>query len=42
MLLNCGVKAVYYVEGYDDPLATAMVEESGVVFTKLDYSKRGC
>ncbi|SIN69892.1 deoxycytidylate deaminase [Halodesulfovibrio marinisediminis] len=41
MLLNCGIKAVYYVEGYNDELATEMVQEAGVPFIKLDHVIRG-
>ena len=41
MLLNCGIKAVYYVEGYDDPLAAEMVKEAGIPFTKIDHIIRG-
>lgn len=42
MLLNCGVTAVYYTEGYDDDLADGMVAESGVLFQKLEYTPKGC
>ena len=41
MLLNCGIKAVYYVEGYNDELAAGMVKEAGVPFIKIDHATRG-
>ncbi len=41
MLLNCGIKAVYYVEGYNDELAAGMVKEAGVPFIKIDHIVRG-
>lgn len=41
MLLNCGIKAVYYVEGYNDELAAGMVKEAGVPFIKIDHVTRG-
>lgn len=40
MLLNCGIKAVYYVEGYNDELAAGMVKEAGVPFIKIDHVAR--
>ncbi|MEW5773725.1 MAG: cytidine/deoxycytidylate deaminase family protein [Thermodesulfobacteriota bacterium] len=30
MLINCGVSAIYYAEGYPDELSDAMIAESGV------------
>lgn len=35
MLINAGIKEVYYRDGYDDPLALDMFDRAGVVLTKL-------
>lgn len=42
MLLNCGIKAVYFVEGYDDELAASMVAETGIPFERIDYTPKEC
>ncbi|MFV0421442.1 deoxycytidylate deaminase [Oleidesulfovibrio sp.] len=39
MLINCGVKSVYFMEPYPDPLSEAMMKEAGVKFEVLDYSR---
>jgi dCMP deaminase len=30
MLINAGIRKIYYEEGYDDPLADQLLEEAGV------------
>ncbi len=30
MLINCGIKNIYFAEGYPDELSQAMIEEAGV------------
>ena len=30
MLINCGVTAIYYAQGYPDPLAESMLHEAGI------------
>ena len=30
MLINCGVTAIYYAQGYPDPLSESMLQEAGV------------
>ena len=30
MLINAGIKSIYYQEGYDDPLADEMLKEAGI------------
>ena len=36
MLINCGVEAIFFAEGYPDELARTMLEEAGVLFERLD------
>lgn len=38
MLINCGIKTIYYAESYPDGLAVAMLEEAGVATRKLDFT----
>lgn len=35
MLINAGVKMIYYTEGYSDELSAAMLKESGVEIVKI-------
>lgn len=36
MMINAGIKTVYYKEGYDDPLALDMFDKSEIVLIQLD------
>lgn len=38
MLINCGVRAVYYAEPYPDSLAEAMLREAAVYHAVMDYN----
>jgi dCMP deaminase len=35
MIINAGIKKVYYAEGYDDPLAEQMLAEAGLEVLRL-------
>lgn len=35
MIINAGIRKVYYQSGYEDPLALEMIEESGVELVHL-------
>ena len=35
MLINCGVTAIYYTEGYPDDLAESMLKEAGIRYERL-------
>ena len=35
MIINAGVKSIYYSDGYDDPLADEMFEEAGMEIVRL-------
>ncbi|MGC8736401.1 MAG: deoxycytidylate deaminase [Dissulfurimicrobium sp.] len=35
MLINAGVRSIYYAEGYRDPMSRAMLEEAGIELIKL-------
>jgi dCMP deaminase len=37
MLINCGIEAIYFGEGYPDDLARTMLEEAGVLFERLAF-----
>ena len=37
MIINCGIKRIYYFEDYPDPLAMELLEESGVESIRLDF-----
>ena len=39
MLINSGVKAIYYVDGYPDELSLEMLKEAGVVVEQLPMPK---
>ena len=35
MIINAGIKKIYYAEGYDDPLSDQMFEEAGLEIVRL-------
>lgn len=37
MLINCGVKAVYFANPYPDELATKMANQSGIPFSLMEF-----
>ncbi|GAB6175415.1 cytidine/deoxycytidylate deaminase family protein [Desulfobaculum senezii] len=39
MLINCGVKTIYFAEGYPDELSENMFAEAGVRLERLDYHR---
>ncbi len=39
MIINAGIRNVYYIEGYADELSLEMLEEAGVTLTKIEASK---
>ncbi len=39
MLINSGVKAIYYIDGYPDELSLEMLKEAGVVVEQLPMPK---
>ncbi|RZB29937.1 MAG: dCMP deaminase [Desulfobacteraceae bacterium Eth-SRB1] len=41
MIINAGIKKIYYGEGYADPMATEMFNEAGVEMIDLDTGKDG-
>ncbi len=36
MIINAGIKKVYYWDGYDDPLSIEMFDQAGVELIRLD------
>ncbi len=36
MIINAGIKSVYYQDGYDDPMTTRMFDDAGVELIHLD------
>jgi dCMP deaminase len=36
MIINAGIRKIYYLEDYPDPLSIGMLEEAGVEYIKLD------
>ena len=36
MLINCGITAIYFAEGYPDDLAQEMLQEAGIKFERLN------
>jgi dCMP deaminase len=36
MLINCGIRNIYFAKGYPDPLAREMLDEAGVVYERLE------
>ena len=38
MLINCGIRHIYYAEYYPDELAEQMLKEAGVIMEKLDFA----
>lgn len=39
MIINCGIIAVYFADGYPDPLGEGMFREAGIPCTKLELSR---
>jgi dCMP deaminase len=37
MLINCGITAIYFAEGYPDELAQQMLKEAGIKFKLLPF-----
>ena len=37
MIINVGIKRIYYLEDYPDPLSIEMLDEAGVESIRLDY-----
>jgi dCMP deaminase len=37
MIINCGIKKVYYFEDYPDPLAAELLSEAEIELVKLDF-----
>ncbi|MFP4037866.1 MAG: deoxycytidylate deaminase [Desulfobacteraceae bacterium] len=37
MLINAGIRKIYYEEGYDDPLADQLLEEAGVAVERFEH-----
>jgi len=37
MIINCGIKKIYYFEDYPDPLALELLGEAGVESIRLDF-----
>ena len=35
MIINAGIKKIYYEEGYDDPLSEQMIREAGIEIVRL-------
>ena len=35
MIINAGIKTVFYEEGYPDVLSEKLIEESGITLTKV-------
>lgn len=38
MLINCGIRRIYYAEDYPDDLATAMLREAGVTVEQFPFT----
>jgi len=41
MLINAGIKTIYYIEGYADSISEDMLTEAGVQLIRLDQQTRG-
>jgi len=37
MIINCGIKKIYYFEDYPDPLAIELLDEAEIELVKLDF-----
>ena len=37
MIINCGIRKIYYFEDYPDPLAIELLDEAGIELVKLDF-----
>ena len=40
MLINSGIKKVFYLEGYPDDLSMKMIDESSILIEKVDFQKQ--
>ena len=38
MLINCGIRHIYYAEDYPDDLASAMLREAGVTVEQFSFT----
>jgi dCMP deaminase len=41
MLINCGIKHIFYAQDYPDELALAMLKEAGVLADRYDFTPAG-
>ena len=39
MIINAGIKKIYYLDGYSDDLAMDLVNESGIILQKVNLGK---
>ena len=37
MIINAGIRKIFYLEDYPDPLSIGMLDEAGVEYIRLDY-----
>ena len=37
MIINAGIRKIYYLEDYPDPLSIQILDEAGVEYIRLDY-----
>jgi len=37
MIINAGIRKIYYLEDYPDPLSIGILDEAGVEYIRLDY-----
>ncbi len=42
MLINAGIRKIYYQEGYPDDLSLQMLDEAGIELVQLDESGTAC
>jgi dCMP deaminase len=35
MIINAGIKRIYFLDGYDDPMSDQMFEEAGLEIERL-------
>jgi dCMP deaminase len=38
MIINSGIKKIYYKSGYSDPMADDMLNEAGIILIHMDES----
>ncbi len=41
MIINVGIRKVYYVEGYPDKLSEELLDEAGIERVQIDFSPEG-